>query len=67
MANHSPRPDNYPGKKTWEQAMNGEAATPPDQDPNLLPAATPQPEENEARKNGGGAKTKAPSLPGASS
>ncbi|KAA0970305.1 hypothetical protein FPY71_07210 [Aureimonas fodinaquatilis] len=50
MANHSPNRDNYVAKKTWDEAMSGEAAKPAED------ANTPEPTKNEARKNGGGAK-----------
>ena len=58
MANHSPLPDNYVGKKTWDEAMNGDAA-------GTDPAKEAQKEQDalkrsankgEAANNGGGSK-----------
>lgn len=48
MANHSPEPDNYVGKKTWDEAMAD------------VPAAKPEAQKRDdkgaAAKNGGGDK-----------
>lgn len=48
MANHSPEPDNYTKKKTWDEAMNGGDAT-------VQESPTPKrTKKGEAAKNGGG-------------
>lgn len=50
MANHSPNPNNYQVSKTWDEAMNGEAAS--------GEAELPQLEEAQAKTRGGGAAAK---------
>ncbi|MDX2334603.1 hypothetical protein [Brevundimonas vesicularis] len=52
MANHSPTPDNYVQNKTWDEVVEGKPGEPIDD----FGDKTPEPEENAARKNGGGAK-----------
>ena len=47
MANHSPKPDNYVGKKTWDEAMSGKAPKEPE-------SPTPSKGKGGAAKNGGG-------------
>lgn len=51
MANHSGRPDNYVGNKTWDEVM-GEDSMPKAKTRKSQPKR--EPEKNEARKNGGG-------------
>lgn len=49
MANHSPEPDNYVGKKTWDEAMNGGEAQKPES-----PTPSKGKGKGGAAKNGGG-------------
>lgn len=49
MANHSPATDNYVVKKTWEEAISGEAAS-----GDYQSIATPTDDKGEAARNGGG-------------
>ena len=57
MANHSPKPDNYVGKKTWDEAMAGEKAVKPEAKPDGDRKA-PEQKKNEARGNGSGEASK---------
>lgn len=52
MANHSPNEDNYVQNKHWDEVVEGKPAPKIDD----FGDKTPEPEENAARKNGGGAK-----------
>ena len=65
MANHSPKPDNYVGKKTFAEALAGEKPKrdgPPEEQPTAKKQALegaapiPEPEANPARGNGGSKK-----------
>ena len=58
MANHSPLPDNYVGKKTWEEAMDGKAkpvdpAVEAQKDQDAIKRTA---EKGDAARNGGGKK-----------
>ena len=56
MANHSPLPDNYPAKKTWDEAMDGQAAgaDPVKEAQKERDAIKRSVEKGEAARNGGG-------------
>ena len=56
MANHSSTPDNYVTKKTWPEAMAGEAGNKPSADAKAKDAAKRAKEKGEAANNGGGDK-----------
>ena len=56
MANHSPRPDNYVSKKTWDEAMQGQPAKPNDADKVSKDRAKRAADKGEAANNGGGEK-----------
>ena len=55
MANHSPTPDNYVGKKTWDEAMSSVPASPPSPADKAKDAAKRATDKGAAAKNGGGA------------
>lgn len=54
MANHSPDPDNYQISKTWDEAMNGEAAKGEAELPQLAEAVKQTEDGGAAANNGGG-------------
>lgn len=54
MANHSPDPDNYQISKTWDEAMNGEAAKGEAELPQLAEAVKQSEDGGAAANNGGG-------------
>ena len=56
MANHSPDPDNYQISKTWDEAMNGEAAKGEAELPQLAEAVKQTDDKGGAANNGGGSK-----------
>ena len=59
MANHSPTPDNYVEKKTWDEAMTNQPASQPTEDEKATDAANRAKAKGEAANNGGGSdKTK---------
>lgn len=57
MANHSPDPDNYQISKTWDEAMNGEAAKGEAELPQLAEAVKQTEDKGAAANNGGGDET----------
>lgn len=54
MANHSPKKDNYVGKKTWAEAMGDEPASKPTAKEKADDAETRKADKGSAAKNGGG-------------
>ena len=54
MANHSPDPDNYQISKTWDEAMNGDAAKGEAELPQLAEAVKQTDDKGAAANNGGG-------------
>lgn len=54
MANHSPEPNNYQISKTWDEAMNGEAAKGEAELPQLAEAVKQTEDGRAAANNGGG-------------
>ena len=57
MANHSPDPNNYQISKTWDEAMNGAAASGEAELPQLAEAVKQTEDGKEAANNGGGKKS----------
>lgn len=53
MANHSPNEDNYVSKKSWDEAMSGDAAKASDTSKDAAKRAS---DKGAAAKNGGGDK-----------
>ncbi len=56
MANHSPDPDNYVGKKTFTEAMDDGTASKPTAKEKADDAAKRSADKGSAAKNGGGDK-----------
>ncbi|RDC59778.1 hypothetical protein HME9302_00973 [Alteripontixanthobacter maritimus] len=56
MANHSPEPDNYVGKKTWDEAMDKKPASKPTSQEKKDEEAKRAGDKGSAAKNGGGSK-----------
>lgn len=56
MANHSPEPDNYVGKKTWDEAMSDAEASSPTEGEKAKDAAKRAKDKGAAANNGGGDK-----------
>lgn len=54
MANHSPEPNNYQISKTWDEAMNDEAAKGEAELPQLAEAEKKTEDGGAAAGNGGG-------------
>lgn len=54
MANHSPEPNNYQISKTWDEAMNNEAAKGEAELPQLAEAVKQTQDGGAAANNGGG-------------
>lgn len=56
MANHSPLPDNYVGKKTWDDVMQDKPASvdPKKEQQKSQDAAKRATDKGEAARNGGG-------------
>lgn len=55
MANHSRRGDNYVENRTWEEVMGADSKPKAKtKSQKSQPKRTPEPKDNEARKNGGG-------------
>ena len=54
MANHSPEPNNYQISKTWDEAMNDEAAKGEAELPQLAEAEKKTEDGGAAANNGGG-------------
>ena len=59
MANHSPLPDNYVSKKTFDEAIDGQNAgeSPEKEQQKSQDAAKRATEKGEAARNGGGTKS----------
>lgn len=57
MANHSPEPNNYQISKTWDEAMNDEAAKGEAELPQLAEAEKKTEDGGAAANNGGGDET----------
>lgn len=57
MANHSPEPNNYQISKTWDEAMNDEAAKGEAELPQLAEAEKKTEDGGAATNNGGGDET----------
>ena len=60
MANHSPKPDNYVGKKTWDEAMNDEPAKGEAELPQLAETEKKTEDGGAAANNGGGTEAAKP-------
>jgi len=54
MANHSPEPDNYVEKKTFDEAMEGSAGSKPTAKQKADDAAKRKSDKGGAANNGGG-------------
>ncbi len=60
MANHSPEPNNYQISKTWDEAMNDEAAKGEAELPQLAEAEKKTEDGGAAANNGGGTEAAKP-------